>query len=44
MTEPINTETQEAAKQADALLDLDDDTPLAPACDLSGEGTCDACQ
>lgn len=26
------------------LLDLDDDTPLAPACDLSGDGTCEACQ
>ena len=25
-------------------LDLDDDTPLAPACDLSGEGTCESCQ
>ena len=25
-------------------LDLDDDTPLPPACDLSGDGACDACQ
>jgi len=25
-------------------LDLNDDTPLAPACDLSGDGTCEACQ
>ena len=25
-------------------LDLDDDTPLTPVCDLSGEGTCEACQ
>lgn len=27
-----------------ATLDLNDDTPLAPACDLSGDGTCEACQ
>lgn len=26
------------------LLDLEDDTPLAPACDLSGEGACESCQ
>lgn len=26
------------------LLDLDSDAPLAPACDLSGDGTCEACQ
>lgn len=25
-------------------INLDDDTPLAPACDLSGDGTCEACQ
>lgn len=25
-------------------LDLNDDTPLAPACDLSADGTCEACQ
>ncbi len=25
-------------------LGLNDDTPLAPACDLSGDGTCEACQ
>lgn len=25
-------------------LDLTSDTPLAPACDLSGDGTCEACQ
>lgn len=25
-------------------LDLNDDTPLAPACDLTGDGTCEACQ
>ena len=25
-------------------LDLSDDTPLAPACDLSGDGSCEACQ
>lgn len=25
-------------------VDLDSDVPLAPACDLSGEGACEACQ
>lgn len=25
-------------------LDLTSDAPLAPACDLSGEGTCESCQ
>lgn len=25
-------------------ISLDDDTPLAPACDLSGDKTCEACQ
>lgn len=25
-------------------LDLEDDTPLENACDLSGEGGCEACQ
>lgn len=25
-------------------LDLNDDAPLAPACGLSGDGTCEACQ
>ena len=25
-------------------LDLNDDTPLAPACDLSADGACEACQ
>lgn len=25
-------------------LDLNDDTPLAPACDLSGDNPCEACQ
>lgn len=49
MTEPdINqdalTKLHQALDQADALLDLDDDTPLAPVCDLSGDGTCEACQ
>lgn len=29
---------------APAVLDLNDDTPLAPACDLTGDGTCEACQ
>lgn len=25
-------------------VDLSDDTPLEPVCDLSGDGTCEACQ
>lgn len=25
-------------------LDLESDEPLQPACDLSGEGDCEACQ
>jgi hypothetical protein len=29
---------------AKPLLDLDDDTPLAPVCDLSGDKTCESCQ
>lgn len=33
-----------AAQAQSAILDLASDIPLAPACDLSGDGTCDACQ
>ena len=33
-----------SAQAQSATLDLTSDTPLAPACDLSGDGTCDACQ
>jgi hypothetical protein len=29
---------------APAVLDLNDDTPLSPACDLSGDKPCEACQ
>lgn len=33
-----------AAQAQSATLDLGSDAPLAPACDLSGDGTCEACQ
>ena len=32
------------AKPEAGGLDLSSDAPLAGACDLSGEGTCEACQ
>ena len=32
------------AQAQSAALDLSSDAPLAPACDLSGDGTCEACQ
>lgn len=35
---------EQPAQEEPTLLDLDDDTPLAPVCDLSGDGTCEACQ
>ncbi len=41
MTEPTTTEN---TPEAEPGLDLEDDTPLAPACDLSGDGTCESCQ
>lgn len=54
MTDTINRTLAHAMREAsgdlalhaqpDQGLDLDDDTPLAPACDLSGDGTCEACQ
>jgi hypothetical protein len=42
----LDTKTSPEQKPAEesAELDLNDDTPLAPACDLSGDGTCEACQ
>jgi len=39
----VAVEQPQDAQQSPGL-DLDDDTPLAPACDLSGEGSCEACQ
>lgn len=36
---------QRAEECADALINLlGEDFPLGPACDLSGEGGCEACQ
>lgn len=35
---------QNTTSQADALLDLNDDTPLTPVCDLSGDKICESCQ
>jgi hypothetical protein len=35
MTEPVNEEFE---------LDLESDEELAPQCDLSDDGTCEACQ
>lgn len=51
MTEAL-TQTQQAdvdrlldaTEQINDLLDLNDDTPLAPVCDLSGDKTCESCQ
>lgn len=40
----INVEDIENAPGEQPELDLNDDTPLTPVCDLSGEGTCEACQ
>jgi hypothetical protein len=39
------TEKSEDAPKSDAFdLNLEDDTPLPPICDLNGDGTCEACQ
>ncbi len=42
MNTPDEIENPEVDTQQE--LDLDDDTPLTPVCDLSGEGTCEARQ
>lgn len=34
----------DATEQINDLLDLSDDTPLVPVCDLSGDKTCESCQ
>lgn len=39
-----NTSQTENQQPASDGLDLDSDAPLAPACDLTGDGTCEACQ
>lgn len=41
MTEPVEQPEKQAEEQG---LDLDSDKPLAPVCDLSGDGTCESCQ
>lgn len=41
-TEQNTTQTENP--QPSAEIDLDSDAPLAPACDLSEDGTCEACQ
>ena len=39
------TPTPEPQEPVQLELDLESDEPLqTPACDLSGEGTCEACQ
>ena len=35
---------QKAQASKDAAIDLASDAPLAPACDLSSDKTCEACQ
>lgn len=42
--DPRVQEVSEDAQKTVGGLDLNDDTPLAPACDLSGDGSCEACQ
>lgn len=42
MTEP--TEKIEVPETEEQGLDLDSDVPLAQACDLSGDKTCESCQ
>lgn len=44
MTEQNNQPQEPQTDATEQLLDLEDDTPLAPACDLSGDGACEACQ
>jgi len=41
MSEDQNRPAPEAQEEG---IDLESDTPMAPACDLSGEGSCEACQ
>ena len=42
--EQLSDEDRSAQQNMLDGLDLNDDTPLAPTCDLSGDGTCEACQ
>ena len=40
----MNTGSFEALPDRDELFQDDNDFPLGKACDLSGDGTCEACQ